>query len=101
MTVFPFVIAIVAIATLGKIVSQFIKMQNARTRVMGSVDPAELAALKTQVVDLSDEVRRLTEEQRFTLNLLEERSQASGEDARLSGRPGRPGTIARNDENGW
>ena len=69
MTVFPFVIAIVAIATLGKIVSQFIKMQNARTRVMGSVDPAELAALKTQVADLSDEVRRLTEGTKHTQHL--------------------------------
>ncbi len=72
MSVFLFIIVIVGLVTCGEVVTKFLEQGRARARP--AIDPggdAALAELREQVSLLSDQVDRLTEEQRFLTRLLE------------------------------
>ena len=86
MSVFIFVIMIVALVTFGKVVSEWLEARPASPAVAPGRE-AEIESLREQVARLAGEVDRLTEEQRFMTRLLEtDESRPGGRpDSRLGG----------------
>lgn len=76
MSVFFFIIVIVALVTCGEVLSKWMDRQAIQPPV-GSGSEREIADLREQVLLLSEQVDRLTEEQRFLTRLLEERAGAT------------------------
>lgn len=70
MSVFFFVIIIVALVTFGKVVSRLVDARSAPPALEPGRE-TEIESLREQVALLAGEVDRLTEEQRFMTRLLE------------------------------
>ncbi|WP_420447129.1 hypothetical protein [Candidatus Palauibacter sp.] len=70
MSVFFFVIMIVALVTFGKVVSKLVDARSAPPALEPGRE-TEIESLREQVALLAGEVDRLTEEQRFMTRLLE------------------------------
>lgn len=99
MTVFLFIIVIVGLVTCGQVCQTLFEQRSSRPApVPGS--EAELRELRERVAELTDEVERLSEEQRFMTRLLEAappgatRSAARG---RQAGSVREPSTGETND----
>jgi len=78
MSVFFFIIVIVGLVTCGEVVTKFLERGSARP----VIDPAretEVGQLREQVEDLTSQVERLSEEQRFMTRLLEGSREATSE----------------------
>ena len=86
MSVFFFVIIIVALVTFGKVVSRLVDARSAPPALEPGRE-AEIESLREQVALLAGEVDRLTEEQRFMTRLLETDEARPGRrpDSRLGG----------------
>ena len=76
MSVFIFIIIIVSLVTCGEVVSKWLD-KPAIQPPTGSGNEPEVTHLREQVRLLSEQVDRLTEEQRFMTRLLEDRSGAT------------------------
>jgi cell division protein FtsB len=70
MSIFFFIIIIVALVMGGQVVSQALE-QSARRPEIDPAREAEIGELKERVEYLTSEIERLTEEQRFMTRLLE------------------------------
>lgn len=84
MSVFFFVIMIVALVTFGKVVSRLVDARSAPPALEPGRE-TEIESLREQVALLAGEVDRLTEEQRFMTRLLE--GGAPSHEPRPQGRP--------------
>ncbi len=73
MSVFVFVIIIVALAMCGEVASKWLQ-RGAPRHELDSGGDEEVLRLRAAVEQLSDQVNRLSEEQRFITRLLEGRS---------------------------
>ena len=71
MSVFFFIIIIVGLVTFGEVMSKFFEQGARRPVIEPETDAAELGRLREHVALLSEQVDRLTEEQRFMTRLLE------------------------------
>lgn len=76
MSVFFFIIIIIALVTGGEVLSKWLD-RPAIQPPAGSGNEPEIAHLREQVQLLSEQVDRLTEEQRFMTRLLEDRPDAT------------------------
>ena len=72
MSVFFFIAVIVALVTCGEVLSKWLDRKAIQPPV-ASGDQREIADLREQVQLLSEQVDRLSEEQRFMTRLLESR----------------------------
>ena len=70
MSVFIFVIIIVGLAMCGEVASKWLE-RGASRHELGSGGDEEVSRLRAEVALLSDQVSRLSEEQRFMTRLLE------------------------------
>ena len=76
MSVFIFIVIIVALVTCGEVLSKWLDRPAIQPPV-GSGNEPEITHLREQVELLSEQVDRLTEEQRFMTHLLEDRPGAT------------------------
>ena len=76
MSVFIFIIIIVGLVTCGEVLTKWLEHGGSQPQV-GPGNEAEIAHLREQVLLLSEQVDRLTDEQRFMTRLLEDRPDAT------------------------
>ena len=76
MSVFIFIVIIVGLVTCGEVLTKWLDHGGSRPQVSPG-NEAEIAHLQEQVLLLSEQVDRLTEEQRFMTRLLEDRPEAT------------------------
>ncbi|MCY3698546.1 MAG: hypothetical protein OXH46_02755 [Gemmatimonadetes bacterium] len=90
MSVFVFIIIIVALVTFGEVAQKWFAARPSPTPVEPGGDDEEIERLREHVALLANQVDQLTEEQRFMTRLLEGGGLAGGapsDESRPEGRP--------------